>query len=138
MKKKHHYFFSILIILFFYSCREIVPPGNPAENINEPSLFSSSSTYIFSINAMNMSKSYTNNIPFNAVKTRLYLLLESHTSGFVEIAIKSREQETLYSGILFQNSRETYLNIEGENQENLFLRFVNFTGKLKIQLSPIE
>jgi hypothetical protein len=139
MNKKYFHFPLILIILFLSSCREeIIPPDNPAGNINEPSLFSSGSTYIFSINAINMSTNFTYNIPFNAATTRLYSLLEDYTSGFVEIKIRSNQEKTLYSGVFYQNSRGSSLNVEGDDQENIQLRFVNFTGKLKIQLSPVE
>jgi len=139
MNIKYFFFLSILVILFFSSCREeIIPPDNPTGNVNEPALFSSSSLYIFSINAINMTTDFVDNIPFDGVKTRLYSLLEDHTSGFVEIVIRSPQQETLYSGVLNQNSRGSSLNVEGSSQENILLKFVNFTGKLKIQLSPVE
>jgi hypothetical protein len=137
--RRYLYFFLIPTVLFTGSCREeIIPPDNSGGNINEPSLFSSGSSYIFSINALNISTNFIDNIPFNAVRTRLYSLLEDHTSGFVEIKIRSHEQATLYSGVLYQNSKGYSLNVEGEDQENILLRFVNFTGKLKIQLSLVE
>ena len=139
MNIKYFSILSIFVIFFLSSCREeIIPPDNPDGNINEPALFSSNSLYIFSINAINISTDFEDNIPFNAIKTRLYLLLEDHTSGFVEIAIRSYQEETLYSRVLNQNSEGSSLNVEGSNQENILLKFVNFTGKLKVQLSPVE
>ena len=137
MDKKNFYLFLIPLILFIGSCREeIIPPDNPGENINEPTLLSNVNTYIFSINAINISKSYIYNIPFNAVTTRLFSLLEDHSSGFVEIAIRSRQQVTLYSGVLSQNNIGSSFNVEGNYQETILIRFVNFTGKLRVQLSP--
>ena len=139
MNKKYIYLFLIPLTLFISSCREeIILSDDQIGNINEPSLFSGFNTYIFSINAINISKSYTDKIPFNAVKTELFSLLEDHSSGFVEITIQSRQQVTLYSGVLYQDNRGSSLNVEGDDQENISLRFVNFTGKLRIQLSPAK
>ena len=85
-----------------------------------------------------MSKSYNDKIPFNSERTRLFLSLENHASGYVEITIQSGQQVNLYTGLLNHNNNGFTLNVEGDNQENILLRFVNFTGKLKIQLNPLE
>ena len=61
LKKIKIFLYSLLLI--FFSCREeIISPDNPTGNINEPFLTRTGNSYIFSINASNIT-AMKNNSP---------------------------------------------------------------------------
>ena len=59
------------LLLTFISCRqEIVPPDSSLENINEPQLTRTNSSYTFSINASRITETVIDNTFLNTFKSK--------------------------------------------------------------------
>jgi hypothetical protein len=128
-----------LFVLVFISCREeIIPPGNVAGNINEPSLTRTSNSYIFSINASKITTSITDNTFLNTFKARIYSVIADYSSGYVEIEVKTDRNNILYSEVFEDDTRGTLKNIEGSRPDIIVVNFQNFTGRLNVTLSRAE
>src|SRR3970040_811747 len=87
---------SVLLI----SCRqEIVPPDNPAGNINEPVYTRTNFSYSFAINANRITRTVIDNTYLNTTSSRIYLVISDHSSGSVEIKVQNDNNFVLYSSV---------------------------------------
>ncbi|QQS37288.1 MAG: hypothetical protein IPM56_04850 [Ignavibacteriales bacterium] len=118
------------------SCREeIVPPGNPAGNINEPVQESYIDYYTFKINASNITFSKIDYTYFNATTNYLSFSLLDHKSGHVDLEIWSRNNVIIYSTRFTKDFSRTIITIDGNVPELIRIKLNDFTGKVSIELS---
>lgn len=123
-------------MFIFISCREeIVPPDNPAVNVNEPFLTRTGNSYIFSINADKMTTSITDHTFLKTIRSKVYSVITDYSSGYVELEVKTSWNGVLYNEIFENDTRGTLQDIIGSRPEIIVVNFHNFTGKLKITLS---
>jgi hypothetical protein len=129
----------LLSLLLFSSCRqEIVPPDNPVGNINEPNLTRTSNSYIFSINAKNMTTTVTDDTFLNTFRARINSIIADHTSGSVQIKLQNYQDNILYSVVFDDNTNGSSSNINGQQPQKIMFVFNNFTGKLKVTLTNVQ
>ena len=129
----------ISFLLLFISCRqEIVPPDNPAGNINKPQLTRTNFTYTFSINANKITKKIVDYTYLNTFKSRIYAVINDHSSGSVEIIIKADQNNVLYSAVFDNDTNGTFTKIEGQQPKVIIINLNDFTGKLKVTLTDLE
>lgn len=135
---------KLLLILFslsllICSCRqEIVPPDNPAGNINEPQLTRTNFSYIFSINANRITENVVDNTFLNTSKSRIYPVINDHSSGSVEITVQADQNNILYSAIFDGDTNGSFTEIEGQQPRVIIFNFNDFTGKFKVTLTDVE
>jgi len=131
--------FLFFILLLFISCREeIIPPGNPIGNINEPLLTRTNNSYIFSINANNITASINDNTFLNTVKANIYSIIADYSSGYVQVQVKTGSNSVLYSEKFDANTRGVLGNIYGSQPQVIAIEFRNFTGKFQVTLSRLQ
>lgn len=127
--------FSLLII----SCRqEIVPPDNPAGNINDPVYTRTNFSYSFSINAERITRTVIDNTYLNTTRSRIYLLISDHSSGSVEIKIQNDNNFVLYSSVYENNTGGIFHELDGYQPEVITINFKDFTGKFRVTLTERE
>ena len=137
MKKIKIFLFFTLIL--FLSCREeIISPDNPIGNINEPLLTRTNNSYIFSINADNITASINDNTFLNTVRANIYSIIADYSSGYVQVQVKTNSNSVLYSKVFEANTNGILGNINGSQPQVISLDFRNFTGKLQITLSRTQ
>jgi hypothetical protein len=129
------FFFSIL----FISCRQdVVPPDNPAGNINEPQLTRTNFSYTFTINAERITRTVNDNTNLNTIKSRFYAVINDYSSGSVEIILKESDNNVIYSVMFSGNTGGTFKELEGFEPAIITISFVNFTGKFRVSLTDRE
>ncbi|HSP87801.1 MAG TPA: hypothetical protein VLN45_06690 [Ignavibacteriaceae bacterium] len=127
------------LLLMFISCRqEIVPPDSSLENINEPQLTRTNSSYTFSINANRITETVIDNTFLNTFKSRVRPVISGHSSGSVEIIIQVDQNNILYSALFDDDTNGTFAELEGFQPKVIIFVFNNFTGKLKVNLTDID
>ena len=133
-----NYRISILIIfiLLTVTCREnIIEPDTFVGTINEPVQINQRNSYTFIIHAQNISVNVINNTFLASFTSRISISIADYTSGYVNIRVIDRED----------NSRFTYFGNEDENfftesligyvPSRIAFRAVDFSGKLKIEVT---
>ena len=138
MKFKLQLFFLSLMLLFISCRQEIVPPDNPAGNINEPQLTRTNFSYIFSINANKITENVVDNTFLNTSRSRIYPVINDHSSGSVEIIVQADQDNVLYSAVFDSDTNGSFTEIEGQQPRVIIFNFSDFTGKLKVTLTDIE
>lgn len=126
----------MIFTLLTVACREdIIEPDTYVGSINEPFQINEPNSYIFIIHAQNISVNVTNNTFISSLTSRISVSIADYSSGYVSISVTGRDN----------NSRFTYLS---NGDESLFtealagyipahvgIRAVDFSGKLKIELT---
>ncbi len=137
MKKTKIFFFFTLLL--FISCREeIISPDNPIGNINEPLLTRTNNSYIFSINANNITATINDNTFLNTVRANIYSIIADYSSGNVQVQVKTGSNSVLYSQTFEGNTRGILGNINGSQPQVIAIDFRNFTGKFQVTLSRAQ
>lgn len=135
-------FIVVLIASAFLlnACREeIIPPNNPAGNINEPIQdVTDGRAYSFSINAENFTLPLTGLTRIEAYKTSLYFNLSGYKAGYVSINIYNKENRLVYTKFLNLDNQEISAQIVGETPHSIEMDFREFSGKLKVQLARVQ
>ncbi len=128
-------FFMFLFIVLVMSCREdIVPPNNPAGNINEPVQTHTNNSYTFIINADNISRSVINYLSLHTTTMRIYTSVLDISSGSVQIFLLDSFNNTWYSRTIASETQNSSEELSGNNPRQIQIKMNNFTGKLKVQL----
>jgi len=137
---KYFQIYPFIAFLFIInSCREeIIPPDNPAGNINQPVQSTSGNSYTFIINADRISNSITDHFSIFSVKSRLFFSLNSYVSGAVQISVFNDQNDLFFQETLNQNITGVSVDFEGKIPNSIVLAFYNFTGKLKVQLTKLD
>lgn len=138
MKSKLLLIFFPLQLLFFSCRQEIVPPDNPAGNINEPQLTRTNFSYTFTINANKITETITDNTYLNTLRSRISVVINDHSSGSVEVIVKSNQNNIVYSELLDGDTNILRNEIEGQQPSVIIFSFINFTGKFKVTLTAID
>jgi hypothetical protein len=126
---------SVLLI----SCRqEIVPPDNPAGNINEPVYTRTNFSYSFAINASRITRTVIDNTYLNTTSSRIYLVISDHSSGSVEIKVQNDNNFVLYSSVFDNDTDGIFRELDGYQPNIITLNFIDFTGKFKFTLTDRE
>ena len=129
------YVFILFSLILFGSCREdIVPPNNPAGNINEPVQTRTNNSYTFVINANNISKSVSNYLSLYSTNMRLYTSVLDISSGSVQIFLLNSYNYAWYSRTIATEIQDNYVELTGNYPNQIQIKMNNFTGKLKVQL----
>ena len=138
MKSKLLLFFFPLQLLFFSCRQEIVSPDNPAGNINEPQLTRTNFSYTFTINANKITETIADNTYLNTLRSRISMIINDHSSGSVEVIVKSNQNNIVYSELLDGDTNILSNEIEGQHPSVIIFNFINFTGKFKVTLTAID
>ena len=126
---------SVLLI----SCRqEIVPPDNPAGNINEPVYTRTNFSYSFTINANRITTMVIDNTYLNTTSSRIYLVISDHSSGSVEIKVQNDNNFVLYSSVFDNDTDGIFRELDGYQPNIITMNFIDFTGKFKFTLTDRE
>jgi hypothetical protein len=129
--------FSLSVLLI--SCRqEIVPPDNPAGNINEPVYTRTNFSYSFAINASRITRTVIDNTYLNTTSSRIYLVISDHSSGSVEIKVQNDNNFVLYSSVFDNDTDGIFRELDGYQPNIITLNFIDFTGKFKFTLTDRE
>ena len=129
--------FSLSVLLI--SCRqEIVPPDNPAGNINEPVYTRTNFSYSFAINASRITRTVIDNTYLNTTSSRIYLVISDHSSGSVEIKVQNDNSFVLYSSVFDNDTDGIFRELDGYQPNIITLNFIDFTGKFKFTLTDRE
>lgn len=129
----------LLIALTFASCRQdIVPPDNPAGNINEPFFSRTNFSYTFTINADRITRKVVDYTNLNSTRSRFFLVIDDHSSGSVEIEIHDDENYIIYTSLFETGTSGVFREIEGYEPDFITLNFIDFTGKFRITLTERE
>ena len=133
----------LLILLatqfLFISCRqEVISPKNSLDNINEPQLSRTSTSYTFSINANNITETITDFTSLNTIKSSIHPVISEYSSGSVEIIIQLDQNNVLYSTVFDYNTNNSFTEIDGHEPKFIIFNFYNFTGKFKATLTDIK
>ncbi len=127
--------FIFLSLILFASCREdIVPPNNPAGNVNEPVQYYSNSSYTFIINADKISRSVKDFLTLHSTSVRLYTSILDISSGSVQIFLLDSHNHAWYSNTFDSETQNKFVDLSGYDPSLIQIKMNNFTGKLKIQL----
>jgi len=129
-------YFVVTVLLLFISCREdIIAPDNFATNVNEPILINESNSYSFVINAQNISIDVVYNTNFSANTSRISITIVDYASGHVNVRIIDKQSNNRFN--YFGNDEEDFFtqSLNGYVPAFLGIKAVDFSGKLKIQLS---
>lgn len=131
--------FTVIILLSLSSCREdIINPQNTGGNINEPVAVSTGSAYIFSINGENISYTVDYSPNLSSTNNYVYLNLTNYTSGGIVITVYNPGGSTIFSNGINNNVDNNTFAIFAQDVNKIQFSFVNFTGKFRFEIAPIN
>ena len=129
------------LILFFAlgeGCREeIIPPNNPAGNINEPVSTNTRNTYSFVINAENLDIDVTDYPKLFSNHSRMYFYISDYGSGSVEVSLRNQNSVIFYNDVVANNLDGQYIEVRNNYTSSIQIKCSAFSGKLKIQISSL-
>lgn len=138
MDTKYLLLWLIITSAIFFSCREeIISPKNNSGNVNEPYKSSYQNSYTFILNAESISQSVVDYPRISYSTSRIFLSVQDHNSGSVEVVILTNSREVLYRNKLVEDNNGSYGVLEGNRPEIIEMYLNNFTGKLKFQLTGV-
>lgn len=128
--------FIIFIAFLLSSCREeIIAPGNPAGNLNQPVKEQFQNSYSFVMNAGNITYNLYDYMKFDNARTQIYISVLDYSSGSADVSLLSQ-----YKHIIFNRKAESditgeFKRLNNEIPEAIIINFQDFTGKIKITVS---
>ncbi len=128
-------FASILtIVLFIFSCREeIIEPNNLVGKINEPVQLRENSSYVFLLNAKNLSMNMQVSLYFNSSRTRFNIKLIDYESGYTNVVVQDYNNVERFRYFI---AKEVFYHTElldGYVPTTINIRTNDFTGKIQIE-----
>ncbi len=123
------------LLIQIYSCREnIIEPENRKGTVNQPVLLSEVNSYIFFINAKNISVNISNPARFTANTSKLVVKIIDYNSGYVTVRILDKQNEERFS--YFGNNDELFFSnpFTGWVPGSVSIRMVDFSGYLRVEL----
>jgi hypothetical protein len=125
-----------LLAFSLVSCREeIIAPGNPAGNINQPVKEVFPNSYTFLINAGDISFTVLDNLNFENGRTQIYLSVTDHSSGSAVISLMNKSQRIIFTKTTDSELSGEYIKIDSEAPGAVRIRFLDFSGKFKLTIS---
>ncbi|MEO8398470.1 MAG: hypothetical protein ABI550_01505 [Ignavibacteriaceae bacterium] len=137
--EKNIKFLFLIFALVLLSCREeVVAPDNPAGNINEPVQYSTRNSYTFLINADKISEKVSNFPNLNSTAIRLFITIQDISSGSVLVSLSNKDNQVWYADTYGADIDNHRIELLGNSPEIISIRMINFTGKLKVQLTSFK
>ena len=128
-------YFLLSGILLFSSCREeIIAPGNPAGNVNEPVRIKAKFSYSFYINAVNVTTSVADVSGISSIHSTVSVSLEDYKEGVAAFNIYDNASNLVYRKIIAENDLQVSEILDGSSPDQVLINFTNFTGKLQIKV----
>ena len=138
MLRKINYFCLLItiLLLLFVSCREnIITPDNFSDNINEPILISEPNSYTFFINAENITIDVVNNALFSSTMSRITISIVNYSSGSVNVRVIDPQSISRFNYFGSDDENLFTETLNGYVPQSVGIKTINFSGKLKIQLT---
>lgn len=127
--------FSSLMI--FISCREeIIQPDNISGNINQPTQIKEFNSYTFIINADNANFTLTEPTSFTFDIVNLLITNLDYSKGVVKLNILNDNGDPYFEYFVNEEIASRIISVEGFIPSSIKIQLIDFTGKLKVQLSP--
>ncbi len=129
----------LCILLFLQSCREeIIEPDNFGGSKNQPIKIRSQNSYIFLIDAHEMSSIFPD-YPFSkSEKTIMSISVIGYEGGKLEINIYNPAKQLFYQHLVNRNLETIRVELDRETPGYVEFDFESFTGKLKFQLTRVD
>ena len=123
------------VILLLSACREdIIAPGNPAGNVNEPVRIKAKFSYSFYINAVNVTTAVSDVSGISSIHSTVSVSLEDYKEGVASFNIYDNSSNLVYRKVIAENDLQISESLEGSSPEQVLINFTNFTGKLQIKV----
>jgi hypothetical protein len=126
---------SLLIILVIaLSCREeVIEPDNFVENVNEPVQINERNSYIFLLNARELSMDLSVPAYFNSYRARFNVTLIDYETGYISIAVEDGNNKERFRYFLTENVSYHSDILDGYVLNTIKIRTENFSGKIKVE-----
>lgn len=132
--------FNIIIFsaaIIFNSCREeIIQPNNISGNINQPTQIKEFNSYTFIINADNANFTLTEPASFTSDIVNLLITNLDYAKGVVKLNILNDNGASYFEYIINEEINSRIISVQGFIPASIAIQLIDFTGKLKVQLSP--
>jgi hypothetical protein len=124
----------LFITTLVISCREeIIEPNNFVGKINEPVQIRENNSYMFLLNAENLSMNMSVSLYFNSSRTRFNVKLIGYESGYTNVVVQDyRNVEKFRYFIAREVIYHTEL-LDGYVPTTINIRTNEFTGKIQIE-----
>lgn len=124
-------------LLLLNSCREeIIQPDNISGNINQPTRITEFNLYTFIINAYHANFTLTEATSFAFDKVNLIMTNIDYGNGVVKLNILNDESISYFEYFINEELDSRIVSVEGFIPSSIKIQLTDFTGKLKVQLSP--
>jgi hypothetical protein len=125
-----------MMVLFLSSCREeIIPPNNPAGNINQPVKEVTLNSYTLILNAGDITYNLYDYLSFDNSRAQVYLSIIDYNSGTVEVSLLGKSKRVIFSKRIDTEINGEIARIYNEIPDAVIINFKNFTGKFKVTIS---
>lgn len=119
------------------SCREeIIQPDNISGNINQPTQIKEFNSYTFIINADNANFTLTELTSFSFDIVNLLITNLDYSNGVVILKVLNVKGDSYFEYIIKEEIDSRIISVQGFIPSSIEIQLVDFTGKLKVQLSP--
>jgi hypothetical protein len=127
---------SAFLLLFLSSCREeIIPPNNPAGNVNQPVRETMLNSYSYIINAGDITHNLYDYIKFDNSRAQVFISIVDYASGSVEVSLIGKSKRIIFSKVAETDINGEYARINNEVPDAVIINFKDFTGKFKISIN---
>jgi len=127
-------FWLLITLLISVSCREeIIEPDNFVENINEPVQINERNSYIFLLNARELSMNLSASADFNSFRARFNVTLIDYETGYLSVAVEDNDNRQRFNYFLAEDVSYHSDLLDGYILKSIKIRTENFSGKIKIE-----
>lgn len=127
-------FWLLITLLISVSCREeIIEPDNFVENINEPVQINERNSYIFLLNARELSMNLSASANFNSFRARFNVTLIDYETGYLSVAVEDNDNRQRFNYFLAEDVSYHSDLLDGYMLKTIKIRTENFSGKIKIE-----
>lgn len=124
-------------MMIFISCREeIIQPDNISGNINQPTQIKEFNSYTFIINADNANFTLTEPTSFTFDIVNLLITNLDYDKGVVKLNILNDNGDSYFEYFVDEEIASRIISVQGFIPSSIEIQLIDFTGKLKVQLSP--
>jgi hypothetical protein len=124
----------LITLLISVSCREeIIEPDNFVENINEPVQINERNSYIFLLNARELSMNLSASANFNSFRARFNVTLIDYETGYLSVAVEDNDNRQRFNYFLAEYVSYHSDLLDGYMLKTIKIRTENFSGKIKIE-----
>lgn len=128
--------FLIISLIILTGCREeILEPYNPAGNVNQPYQEKKLNYYNLVMTASNLTYEFDSDLNFNSSDSRILVSVIDRQGGTVTINVLNDNRNLIYIASIETEVPNLVDRIQGNIPNKVKIIFINFNGKLRIQLS---